>query len=291
MKDRTKEFREITGTSSANGDAGGEDEDAETKRSGKKQTSAEAYTNRARHIAQDIFAVLQSARMLGKDESVSAQELMARARKLSSRIHKLENGALHDEDKKNRGEERVTSDEISHRKGVINVLYCSLRIVTVLVEEVQRENYRMASIVAQSKRGSYASSSLLLGLSKEHVASARAAYETETKKRVSEVDIESRWSENATLDPIELKTLMLENEQLELELTSQLDDVLEMHAKMTEIAKVCSFLNNKVQEQHWQVEHLNDDAVRSTQLVRKSQKELTEAIANKGSSRDRKSVV
>ena len=76
-----------------------------------------------------------------------------------------------------------------------------------------------------------------------------------------------------------------EQDFLEQQLTTELDEVRLMHSKMVEIARVCTFLNTKVQEQHVQVENMNTEAHRSTEYIKKGQIQLEEAVQSKKSSR------
>ena len=87
------------------------------------------------------------------------------------------------------------------------------------------------------------------------------------------------------LEPRERKMLMEEQDFLEEQLQTELDEVRLMHSKMVEIARVCTFLNTKVQEQHVQVESMNTEAYRSTQYIKKGQIQLEEAVQSKKSSR------
>jgi len=160
-----------------------------------------------------------------------------------------------------------------YRKGIVAVLYARLRRVSKIVEKRQQERFRLATVVSKSKRGSDTYSSMLMNMP-DVVGNVKRQ---DTKFQEDEDDL--------VLDARERKMLMEENDLLEQQLTTELDEVRLMHSKVVEIARVCTFLNAKVQEQHVQVENINTDAHRSTEYIKKGQIQLEEAVQSKKSSR------
>jgi len=298
MRDRTEYFRSITKDEASSKN---EEEREEKKSSGSRCTETEVDRHFAAKAEMLVETIFQLRRGIYRKESIDMDEtsdLMIRANRISGLVGRLEKVVAVNVE---------NPDEIAHRKGAILVLYSFLRSVTHIIEDIQRDQYRIAKIIAQSKRTTL-TSSLLLSLPEELLEHANEAYREKTAPRSEVGKRESRPEENGAasksydaavsqltdmytdsdeddIAPAEKQELQQENRNLERELTTQLDDVLQMHAKMAEIAKVCSFLNSKIQDQHWQVERLNESAMRSTELVKKSQNELESAIRHKGSSR------
>ena len=294
MRDRTKEYRDLIKTVSLERSIDRHD-DCETKTVGRNEGGSKRTEGRAEDAAE------RTAEMLLRN--IMSLEKFIRSKRISDR--KDVSRVMHDLKKFSATVERVErilqkkrisprtgsdgDDALGHREGIILVLYGLLRKATQSFQIVQREHCRYTRIVAQSKRGSETCSALLVDLP-EKFPGRDATEIVETKNsRFVRRPIASK-DDDITIAPSVLsrddaRLMEMENEDLARELTTQLDDVREMQSKLREIAKVCTFLNSKVQEQHWQVEQLNESAMKTTEIMKKSRDELTEAVRNKGSSR------
>eukprot|EP00938_MAST-03A_sp_MAST-3A-sp1_P007014 g7014.t1 len=226
---------------------GGDGEKDEKKEERRK--NVDDFTKRAERVLRDLDRISQDL-----DHEKEVENVMSETTASVGRIGKLERN--------------VGTNE--YRKGIVAVLYSRLRGVSRIVEKRQQERLRLATIVSNSKRGSDTFSSLLMNVP-DAVSSRRGRRENE--------------DDGLVLDPRERKMLTEEQDFLEQQLTSELDEVRLMHSKMVEIARVCTFLNTKVQEQHVQVESMNTEANRSTEYIKKGQIQLEEAVQNKKSSR------
>ena len=220
-----------------------------------ERRNVDDFTKRAERVLRDLNRISQDL-----DREKEEDNVMSETTACVGRIGKLERN--------------VGTNE--YRKGIVAVLYARLRGVSRIVERRQQERLRLATIVSNSKRGSDTFSSLLMNIP-DAVSSRRGRRENE--------DVTKFEDDGLVLDPRERKMLTEEQDFLEQQLTSELDEVRLMHSKMVEIARVCTFLNTKVQEQHVQVESMNTEANRSTEYIKKGQIQLEEAVQNKKSSR------
>ena len=75
------------------------------------------------------------------------------------------------------------------------------------------------------------------------------------------------------------------NSLLQHRLESELDDVRTMHAKMLEISSLINTFSTKVMEQHEEVEHIYDDAQRSTDDVARANDLLRSAAEHGNAAR------
>lgn len=174
---------------------------------------------------------------------------------------------------------------IIHYNGVMMVLYARLKSITATLEQKQHENCRYRQIMEQSKSGSITLSSLLMSLPDLSESPVLKYSTSEYHLRKEDKSVKEDGVRGGDVDEGERRLMHRENKLLKRKLETELDEVRTMHFKMTEIASTCSFLSSKVQEQHWQVERLNNTATVSTDSLKKSKVQLREASENKKSSR------
>jgi len=151
-------------------------------------------------------------------------------------------------------------------RSIISSLYDQLRQLVSVVKEQQQ-----VRIAHAGRHGGLARSFF------DEFASNNVKEKKQTSKGLNDL------LPDLHLDAETPESLALENEMLEAELHSELDEALKMEKRVAQLSQLIATFNTKVVEQHEQIESIHEEAVTSNAHVENANEQLQQAT-ERGSS-------